>query len=111
VALESSQTLSSRQEETRNTVGDVLFYGYKWIKRLILPKTWTKIDVDPHHFDYSSLSSLFLCSLIDDSKVIYLIFFKKNTKINRYYYIIQIYSDIISCTVAIGIFSLLEIVV
>ena len=40
-----------------------------WIKRLILPKTWTKIDVDMHHFDYSSL---FLCSLLDDSKVIYI---------------------------------------
>ena len=30
------------------------------MKRLI-PKTWTKIDVDMHHFDYSLLSSLFLC--------------------------------------------------
>jgi hypothetical protein len=60
VALESSHTLSSKQEGTRKAVGDVLFSGCKWMKGLI-PKTWTKIDVDPHHFDYSSLSSLFLC--------------------------------------------------
>jgi hypothetical protein len=39
VALENSQTLSSKQEEIRNAVGDVLFYGCKWLKRLILPKT------------------------------------------------------------------------
>jgi len=57
VALESSHTLSSKQEETRKAVGDVLFFGCKWMKGLI-PKIWTKIDVDPHHFD--------------DSKVIYL---------------------------------------
>jgi hypothetical protein len=60
VALEGSHTLSSKQEETRKAVGDVLFFNYKMTKRLI-PKTWTKIDVDPHHFDYFSLSSLFMC--------------------------------------------------
>jgi len=59
VALESSHTLSSKQEETRKAVGDVLFSGCKWMKGLI-PKTWTKIDVDLQHFDYSSLSPLFL---------------------------------------------------
>jgi hypothetical protein len=60
VALEGSHTLSSKQEETRKALSDALFSGCKWMKRLI-PKTWTKVDVDPHHFDYSSLSSLFLC--------------------------------------------------
>jgi hypothetical protein len=29
VALKGSQTLSSKQEEIRNAVGDVLFYGCK----------------------------------------------------------------------------------
>jgi len=56
VAIKGSHTLSSKQEDTRKVVGGVLFSH----KRLI-PKTWTKIDVDPHHFDYSSLSLLFLC--------------------------------------------------
>jgi hypothetical protein len=59
VALESSHTLSSKQEETRKAVGDVLFSGCKWMKGLI-PTIWTKIDVELNHFDYSSLSSLFL---------------------------------------------------
>jgi len=42
------------EEEIRKTVGDVLFSNYKWMKRLI-PKTWIKIDVDPHYFDYFSI--------------------------------------------------------
>jgi hypothetical protein len=65
------------------------------MKRLILPKTWTKIDVDSHHFDYSSRSSLLCVSLLHDSKIIYLkkiIFFKIfwKYKINRYYYVMQL---------------------
>jgi len=60
VALEGSHTLSSKKEEIRKAVDDVLFSNCKWMKRLI-PKTWTKIDVDLHHFDYFLLSSLFMC--------------------------------------------------
>jgi hypothetical protein len=60
VALEGSHTLSSKKEETRKALGDVLFSNCKWMKRLI-PNTWTKIGVDLHHFDYFSLSSLFIC--------------------------------------------------
>jgi hypothetical protein len=66
VALEGSHTLYSKQEETRKV--DVLFFGYKWMKKLI-QKTWTKIDVELHHFDYSSFSCV---SLLDFSKVIHL---------------------------------------
>jgi len=85
VTLEDSHTLYSKQEETRKV--DVLFFGYKWMKKLIR-KTWIKIDVELHHFDYSSL---FCVSLLDFSKVIHLKkYYFLNTKINRYYYVMKL---------------------
>jgi len=42
VALESSFTLSSKQEETRKAVSDVLFSDHKWMKGLI-PKYGQKL--------------------------------------------------------------------
>jgi hypothetical protein len=71
VALESSHTLSSKQEETRKAVGDVLFSGCKWMKGLI-PKTWTKLMSTSTTLIILHFLHSYCVSLLDDSKVIYL---------------------------------------